>query len=131
MNYYYEYNPLYTTNWHYGFNPTYGVEPKQYAKRTNEASKIEDLNNGFMRYYWTNAELIQPGEYVDFRLITPTNENVISAGFSTNPVTIIYPIQIAPISERNNEIRNVMAVMLANRGSATLQVDLWVVTKKI
>ncbi|MEQ6353927.1 hypothetical protein ABNX05_04805 [Lysinibacillus sp. M3] len=132
MNCYYAYNPLYTPNQCYGYNQLYEVEPKQIAKRINDAdAKIEDLKDGFMRYYWTNTERIVPGEHVDFRLITPSNENVISAGYSSNPVTNLFPFQIASISEHNNEIRNVMAVMLANQSRDYLVVDLWVVTKKI
>lgn len=141
MDNYYQYNPLYTSNWYHVYNQSYREEPRQIAQRTmapialaprqialrtDMAQTItQKLNDGFTRYIWPNIELIKPREYVDFRLITPIHENVISAGYSTNPVENIYPIQITPLIEQ----RNVMAVMLHNQSSNSLLVDLWVVTK--
>lgn len=143
MNNYYDYNPLYPTNWYYGYNQSYREEPRQIALRPNMAQTVlanprqvalrtsmaqtitQKLNDGFTRYIWSNIELIKPNEYVDFRLITPSHENVISAGFSTNPVSDIFPIQISPLTEQSN----VMAVMLHNQSRDSLLVDLWVVTK--
>ncbi|MEB2282583.1 hypothetical protein LAV73_21895 [Lysinibacillus xylanilyticus] len=129
MDNYYDYNPLYTRNWYHGYNQSYREEPRQIALRTDMAQTItQKFNDGFTRYNWPNIELIKPREYVDFRLITPIHENVISAGNSTNPVENIYPIQITPLIEQIEQ-RNVMAMMLHNQSPDSLLVDLWVVTK--
>ncbi|EMN7731580.1 hypothetical protein WB980_006602 [Bacillus cereus] len=133
MNNYYAYNPLYTHNWYQEKTPpilydqSYRIEPnRQIALRTTMTQTItQKFNDGFTRYIWPNVTNIQPREYVDFRLITPDHENVISAGFSTNPVTNIFPIQISPLIDQHN----VMAVMLHNQSPDSPLVDLWVVTK--
>ncbi|MED3269504.1 hypothetical protein P4358_27640 [Bacillus thuringiensis] len=105
----------------------YGVDPRQTLLYTNMDDTItQNLGNGFTRYVWANIDIIKPQEYVDYRLVTPSNEEVISAGFSTFPVTNIFPIQIAPVFEQTN----IMVVMLHNQSQSMVLVDLWVITKK-
>ncbi|MFJ8116655.1 hypothetical protein [Bacillus mycoides] len=134
MNYYYYgYTPsLYTTNWYPEktsptiYNHPYRIEPRQIALSTDMSQVItQEFNDGFTRHIWPNIEIVKPREYVDFRLITPSNKNVISAGFGTNPVTNIFPIQITPLIDQ----KNVMVVMLHNQSPDQTLVDLWVVTK--
>ncbi len=105
----------------------YEVDPRQTLLYANMNDVItQDLGNGFTRYIWANIDIIKPQEYVDYRLITTSNEEVISAGFSTFPTTNIFPIQIAPVFEQTN----IMVVMLHNQSQSMVVADLWVITKK-
>ncbi|MGD6988023.1 hypothetical protein ACQCWI_16025 [Bacillus thuringiensis] len=105
----------------------YEINPRRTLLYTNMNDVItQNLGNGFTRYTWANIDFIKPQEYVEYQLITPFNEEVISAGFSSFPLTNIYPIQIAPIFEQTN----IMVVILHNRSESMAVTDLWVITKK-
>ncbi|XKK33079.1 hypothetical protein HFP66_22255 [Bacillus sp. A17A.1] len=129
---YYKYIPLLCRTPNHQHTTTtfpllYEITPRQTLLYTNMNDVImQDLGNGFTRYTWANIDFIKPKEYVEYRLITPSNEEVISAGFSSFPLTNIVPIQIAPVFEQTN----IMVVILHNRSESLAVADLWVITKK-
>ncbi|WP_460272070.1 hypothetical protein [Bacillus sp. NEAU-Y102] len=135
MNNYYEYNQSpYTNNWNYQPTPNtiYNQEHARPVSRridltTNmPGTDIKDLKDGFVRYTWLNVVNIQPGETIDFRLTASPNEQVISGGFSTNPVENVYAVTSAP----HSSYPFVMAVMLRNASAISILPDLWVVVKR-
>ncbi|OOZ78506.1 hypothetical protein BHL35_18625 [Bacillus cereus] len=135
MNNYYGYNQSSNTN-NYNYQPTpntiYNQEYTRPVSRridltTNmPGTDIKDLKDGFVRYTWLNVVNIQPGETIDFRLTASPNEQVISGGFSTNPVENVYAVTSAP----HSSYPFVMAVMLHNASGISVLPDLWVVVKR-
>ncbi|HEF1900696.1 TPA: hypothetical protein R9Z04_006019 [Bacillus cereus] len=93
-----------------------------WAEEANEQS----LGDGFFRYLWTPPVRIVPNEIVDFRLNAKANQQVISAGYATDPLEDIYAIQMYP------RHTNVMAVLLRSRiaTNTTSKVDMWLIVKQ-
>ncbi|MGG1679398.1 hypothetical protein ACIFOT_27310 [Neobacillus sp. NRS-1170] len=83
----------------------------------------EDLGHGFKRYTWRPGVQINSHEYLDFRLVVRDYENVITAGYLTNPMEHIFSLQNGPKEP------NVMVLILHNASNAASEVSLWLVVK--
>ncbi|PFF63970.1 hypothetical protein [Bacillus cereus] len=128
-------NHSYPNNWDYLNNSNYPqvaniTYNQQYERQSNslylrsDDVKTEPLGDKFTRYTWENVAQILGG-YTDFRIEVPKNQHLISAGYSTNPVGNIYPVQITP----HPVYRNVMVLILNNVAGVSTSIDVWVVVK--
>ncbi|HEF1900648.1 MULTISPECIES: hypothetical protein [Bacillus cereus group] len=87
----------------------------------------QNLENGFIRYLWAPTQVnIQPNEIIDFRLNGRANQQVISAGYATDPLEDIYLVQMYP------RHTNVMTVLLRSStlSSSPSRIHMWLIVKQ-
>ncbi|AQR95552.1 hypothetical protein [Clostridium saccharoperbutylacetonicum] len=134
MNNYYQNN-----GWdiHEGYQPMsktiYRAIPDARYELEAGGAEQQDLGNGFFRYLWVPAQegntpiRIRPSRYLDFRLNARPGQQVISAGFATDPLEDISIVQIWPRHP------HVMAILLhsGERSSSASTIDLWLIVKSM
>ncbi|PFJ93207.1 hypothetical protein COJ11_14715 [Bacillus cereus] len=130
-------NHSYPNNWNYLNNSIYPqVENttynQNYERQSNglyllsdNANTTEKLGDKFIRYSWKDVAQILGG-YADIRIEVPRDQHLISAGFSTNPLGNIYPVQITP----HPTYRYLMVLILNNVAGVPTWIDVWVVVKE-